>query len=133
MPTLGPLCALLPRTIVSEGGKTYIDSAGNTQELVEGQKYVFPDNAQGFWCTSVPASEDYGSATTQRKANEAVAALRAAVATLEAATKTFVPSAPMHRLYSQWSGEHFCTSSGEEHDFLLEVGWRDEGIGWYGV
>ena len=36
----------------------------------------------------------------------------------------------MFRLYNPNSGEHFYTSSEEERDMLIEVGWNFEGIGW---
>ena len=36
----------------------------------------------------------------------------------------------MHRLYNQWSGEHFYTADDEEFAGLVEIGWADEGIGW---
>lgn len=40
-------------------------------------------------------------------------------------------SAPMHRLYNRWTGEHFYTASTVERDSLTDVGWNYEGIGWY--
>ena len=36
----------------------------------------------------------------------------------------------MHRLYNQWTGEHFYTASDVEFETLVTVGWTDEGIGW---
>ncbi len=36
----------------------------------------------------------------------------------------------MHRLYNQWTGEHFYTASEDERDVLVSVGWTYEGIGW---
>lgn len=36
----------------------------------------------------------------------------------------------MHRLYNPYSGEHFYTGSYEEFDYLWNLGWEDEGIGW---
>ena len=36
----------------------------------------------------------------------------------------------MYRLYNPNSGEHFYTSSAEERDMLVGVGWKDEGTGW---
>ncbi len=36
----------------------------------------------------------------------------------------------MYRLYNTNSGEHFYTASADERDFLVSLGWRDEGIGW---
>ncbi len=39
-------------------------------------------------------------------------------------------SARMQRLYNPNSGEHFYTASVAEHDSLVSIGWRDEGIGW---
>ncbi len=34
------------------------------------------------------------------------------------------------RLYNPNSGEHFYTSSTEERDQLVDLGWNDEGLGW---
>ena len=36
----------------------------------------------------------------------------------------------MYRLYNPNSGEHFYTASAGEKDFLVNVGWTYEGIGW---
>lgn len=37
----------------------------------------------------------------------------------------------MYRLYNPNSGEHFYTAASAEKEHLTELGWRDEGIGWY--
>ncbi len=34
------------------------------------------------------------------------------------------------RLYNPYSGEHFYTSSTVERDHLVDLGWKDEGLGW---
>ncbi len=36
----------------------------------------------------------------------------------------------MHRLYNQWTGEHFYTASDAERARLVSVGWTYEGVGW---
>jgi endoglucanase len=36
----------------------------------------------------------------------------------------------MYRLYNNRSGEHFYTASEAEKKNLVNLGWRDEGIGW---
>ncbi len=36
----------------------------------------------------------------------------------------------MHRLYNPNSGEHFYTASADEKDWLVGLGWNDEGTGW---
>lgn len=36
----------------------------------------------------------------------------------------------MYRLYNPNSGEHFYTAGTREQNYLLSVGWKDEGIGW---
>ena len=36
----------------------------------------------------------------------------------------------MLRLYNQWTGEHFYTSSTTEKEILVKAGWKDEGTGW---
>lgn len=40
------------------------------------------------------------------------------------------PDLTMHRLYNEWSGEHFYTSDNDEYENLVALGWRDEGAGW---
>ena len=37
----------------------------------------------------------------------------------------------MFRLYNQWTGEHFYTSSISERDTIAKAGWKQEGVGWY--
>ena len=37
----------------------------------------------------------------------------------------------MHRLYNQWTGEHFYTADENERESLVGVGWTYEGIGWH--
>ncbi len=37
---------------------------------------------------------------------------------------------PMFRLYNPNSGEHFYTSAAGERDYLVSVGWTDEGEAW---
>ena len=42
---------------------------------------------------------------------------------------------PVYRLYNPnaVTGTHHYTTSVEERDFLDEIGWNYEGIGWYGI
>ena len=40
-----------------------------------------------------------------------------------------VPSVPMYRMYDPNSGEHFYTGSTDERDFLVNAGWKYEGVG----
>ena len=37
----------------------------------------------------------------------------------------------MYRVYNPNSGEHFYTASEFERDHLIELGWKNEQIGWY--
>lgn len=39
-------------------------------------------------------------------------------------------SQSIYRLYNPNSGEHFYTTSAKEKNHLVQVGWKDEGIGW---
>ena len=39
-------------------------------------------------------------------------------------------TATMHRPYNPNSGEHFYTASDVEHEYLVSIGWNDEGTGW---
>ena len=45
-------------------------------------------------------------------------------------TEDKVAAQDMHRLYNPYSGEHFYTASTDERDYLIEVGWKYEGVGW---
>ena len=37
----------------------------------------------------------------------------------------------MYRVYNPNAGDHHYTLNEAERDYLITVGWRDEGIGWY--
>lgn len=50
--------------------------------------------------------------------------------TLYAKWTEVIQTKTMHRLYNQWTGEHFYTSDTSEHDNLVKIGWTDEGTGW---
>ena len=58
------------------------------------------------------------------------------VASVLFAALSFAPAAladdsvPMYRLYNPNSGEHFYSSSLDERNSLIHVGWRYEGTGW---
>ena len=53
-------------------------------------------------------------------------------AELESSTASTTQSVnEMHRLYNPNSGEHFYTASTKEFKYLVSIGWKDEGIGWY--
>ena len=40
-------------------------------------------------------------------------------------------SIPVYRVYNPYSGEHHYTTDKNEADYLDEIGWNNEGIGWY--
>ncbi|MGM0237700.1 hypothetical protein [Enterococcus sp. AZ103] len=40
---------------------------------------------------------------------------------------------PLYRVYNKNNGEHLYTSSQSEAQGLVNKGWQDEGIGWYGA
>ena len=40
---------------------------------------------------------------------------------------------PMFRLYNPYSGAHNYTTSEDERAGLRAIGWRGEGVAWYGV
>lgn len=42
-------------------------------------------------------------------------------------------SQAVYRLYNPNTGEHFYTVNEAEYQSLQNVGWKDEGIGWYGA
>lgn len=59
-----------------------------------------------------------------------------AVETANATSSTAQTTAPadteaIYRLYNSWSGEHLYTREADERAHLIQIGWRDEGIGWY--
>ena len=78
---------------------------------------------------AVLADED----ATQAEVDEALAALNAAIESLEEATEPEpeTKATEMYRLYNKWTGEHFYTAHLEERNVLVTVGWIYEGIGWY--
>lgn len=49
----------------------------------------------------------------------------------ETIPKLPIGTKPMYRLYNRWSGEHFYTGNPDERTVLVDVGWTDEGVGWY--
>lgn len=46
------------------------------------------------------------------------------------ATLKDMETALVYRVYNPNSGEHFYTEDVDERNYLVSVGWRDEGIGW---
>ena len=42
-------------------------------------------------------------------------------------------SQAVYRLYNPNTGEHFYTVNEAEYENLQNVGWKDEGVGWYGA
>lgn len=47
-----------------------------------------------------------------------------------AGTKTDDSTCAMNRLYNPNSGEHFYTANAAEKNYLVSIGWNDEGLGW---
>lgn len=41
-----------------------------------------------------------------------------------------VVAVPMYRVYNMFNGEHFYTASEYEKDYLTQIGWFYEGVGW---
>lgn len=60
----------------------------------------------------------------------ALASLLFFCAVTPAAVQASPSSKTMNRLYNPNSGEHFYTCNTKEKNYLVEVGWKDEGIGW---
>ncbi|MCR5048812.1 MAG: hypothetical protein K6A37_07640 [Saccharofermentans sp.] len=48
-------------------------------------------------------------------------------------TASYLDDVEMYRLYNPNSSEHFYTADEGERGYLINLGWDDEGIGWYGV
>ena len=40
---------------------------------------------------------------------------------------------PVYRLFNPYTGEHHYTSNLGERNYLIILGWLDEGIGWYSI
>ena len=38
---------------------------------------------------------------------------------------------PVYRVYNPHDGNHHYTKDSEEKNYLVSLGWRDEGIGWF--
>ena len=75
--------------------------------------------------TKAPTTTESGSATLTATFANPVFAQQTKTVELPVAMQT------MYRLYNPNSGEHFYTASTSERDSLVQVGWSDEGIGWY--
>lgn len=52
---------------------------------------------------------------------------------LSSSTALATESATIHRLYNRYIGWRFYTADASERDALVEVGWRDDGVAWYGI
>lgn len=66
------------------------------------------------------------TALTEQSIQAALDRLNAAIAALRQ-----VEVLTLYRVYNPNSGEHFFTADVEERDHLIDVGWWNEGIGWY--
>lgn len=95
--------------------------------LVSDSRY----SIKGTWTSSNPdvaTVDDNGNVTGLSKGLVTL--------TLTSGGQTFtkdiyvVDGKTMYRVYNPNSGEHFYTESVAEKNFLVNVGWNDEGIGW---
>lgn len=50
---------------------------------------------------------------------------------VSAVKKASTPTFTVYRLYNPNSGEHFYTQDANERNGLINLGWRNENIGWY--
>ena len=81
-------------------------------DLEEGTDYVveYADNVEpGTATVSVTGTGNYAGTAT-------------------ASFRIVAANVPMYRLYNQWSGDHHYTSSRDEYDQLVSIGWSGEGV-----
>lgn len=88
----------------------------------------------GVFSVPVMAQEETGGWTRVHRVSHVVDRLEGRP-TFVNGTATAPLSAPegnaMYRLYNPNSGEHFYTQDRNERDYLVQVGWTLEGLGWY--
>ena len=78
----------------------------------------------------VDAPADDSIAADEAKAQQDLETALLASAAEDASDELQDTGVPMHRVYNPNSGEHFYTAHVAERDFLVQVGWNAEGIGW---
>ncbi len=76
---------------------------------------------EGWWSKNGKTSGDWGTQITS------ISTAQTGDVTLYA---KWAQAKTMHRLYNKWTGEHFYTADGTEHENLVKIGWTDEGEGW---
>ncbi len=112
--------AVLDTTSVGVGEKTQLKASYDGMQIV----------AAGW------KSADDGVFTVDEKGVATGVSVGRAGLTLYTSDETEVPfmlvsgAKEMYRLYNPFTGEHFYTSSAEERDFNVSLGWNDEGLGW---
>ena len=125
-----------------------ITYTGKPQALVEGgtavggeMRYALGDATEATqpYTTSIPTATNAGTYYVWYKVvgndNYNDAEPVCVKVTIAEEKKQDEPETPaktvdMYRLYNPNSGEHFYTASAGEKDFLVNVGWTYEGIGW---
>ena len=118
-------------TIGQFGGFFLISAEGSIQSgyQVETVKYVYDSSVIAFWGqgsdsilnlnadSSIGDNDNTGgNDNTGDKDDEGTVT---------------VDAIPMYRLYNPNSGEHFYTGFDFEREFLISIGWHDEGVGFY--
>lgn len=102
----------------------YSEATGITYAYAWYKDGVQMDVSPNVWDIEVKEEGTYGVivTVTNREGNTATSEL----------VEINVVSAGMrmHRLYNQYTGEHFYTASDAERDGLVAVGWTYEGVGW---
>ena len=119
------------------------DSALQPPVTVSPNEYVFADEFEwhsGYrqWSIGLNNAEGYGSYyfylgqayATGDDTPEAIICTGGDGLTSDTAF-TFDLVTAMYRLYNPNSGEHFYTANPDERRNLINIGWNDEGIGWY--
>ena len=86
----------------------------------KGESFIYDDGAWTDWSEYAPrtaALENYSIDNFSIKA-------------YLTSTSEGPAEVSMYRLYNPNSGEHFYTAAADERDYLVSLGWVDEGIGW---
>ena len=113
----------LSKAVVTGVDKKYTGSAVTTTVTVTVSGVELKENVD-YIVTDYYNNIEVGAATV------AVKAASANCTGSQIGTFYITEPVSMNRLYNPNSGEHFYTASVDEKDWLVGLGWNDEGIGW---
>lgn len=107
------------------GDPTYTESYTTSQRLNIGQDMKTYKSNEGVVACGVMYASDldtYYVFITQKQATQLGLSVQG--------TSTDNSNCTMYRLYNPNSGEHFYTANVVEKNYLVSIGWSDEGTGW---